>query len=112
MSANPDFEPAVGRYLRLDFQGRPHRLYVEEAGQGIPLVCLHTAGADGRQYRGLLNDAEITRAGSASSPSTCRGTASPRRPRAGSARSTSSPRAPTSTPSWPSSTRSASSSPW
>ena len=24
-------------------------------------MCLHTAGADGRQYRGLLNDAEITR---------------------------------------------------
>ena len=36
-------------------------LYFEEAGQGIPLVCLHTAGADGRQFRHLLNDAEITR---------------------------------------------------
>ena len=59
MSANPDFEPAVGRYLRLPIQGKPHRLYVEEAGAGIPLVCLHTAGADGRQYRGLMNDAEI-----------------------------------------------------
>src|SRR4030095_16765944 len=40
-------EPVVGRYLRLDFKGRPHRIYFEEAGQGIPLVCLHTAGADG-----------------------------------------------------------------
>ena len=29
--------------------------------QGIPLVCLHTAGADGRQYRALLNDPAITR---------------------------------------------------
>ncbi len=48
--------PSVGRYLRLDFNGRPHRLYFEEAGQGIPLLCLHTAGADGRQYRELLND--------------------------------------------------------
>jgi pimeloyl-ACP methyl ester carboxylesterase len=57
----PVIEPVVGRYLRLDFNGRPHRLYFEEAGQGIPLVCLHTAGADGRQYRALLNDAEITR---------------------------------------------------
>ncbi len=54
-------EPIVGRYLRLDFKGKPHRLYFEEAGQGIPLVCLHTAGADGRQYRALLNDAEITK---------------------------------------------------
>ena len=58
---SPVIEPVIGRYLRLDFKGRPHRLYFEEAGQGIPLVCLHTAGADGRQYRALLNDAEITR---------------------------------------------------
>jgi pimeloyl-ACP methyl ester carboxylesterase len=57
----PVIEPIVGRYLRLDFNGRPHRLYFEEAGQGIPLVCLHTAGADGRQYRALLNDPEVTR---------------------------------------------------
>ena len=56
----PTIEPIVGRYLRLDFDGRPHRIYFEEAGQGIPLLCLHTAGADGRQYRALLNDAEIT----------------------------------------------------
>jgi pimeloyl-ACP methyl ester carboxylesterase len=56
----PVLEPVVGRYLRLDFNGRPHRIYFEEAGQGIPLLCLHTAGADGRQYRELLNDAAIT----------------------------------------------------
>jgi pimeloyl-ACP methyl ester carboxylesterase len=54
-----NFEPAVGRYLRLDIAGKPHRLYVEQAGEGIPLVCLHTAGADGRQYRGLMNDPGI-----------------------------------------------------
>lgn len=57
----PMIEPAIGRYLRLDLNGLPHRIYFEEAGEGIPLVCLHTAGADGRQYRALLNDAEITR---------------------------------------------------
>jgi pimeloyl-ACP methyl ester carboxylesterase len=57
----PTIEPIVGRYLRLDFNGRPHRLYFEEAGQGIPLVCLHTAGSDGRQYRALLNDPDITK---------------------------------------------------
>ena len=56
-----EYEPIVGRYLKLDLGGRPHRLYFEEAGQGIPLVCLHTAGADSRQCRHLLNDAEITR---------------------------------------------------
>jgi pimeloyl-ACP methyl ester carboxylesterase len=58
-TAKPLFEPAVGRYLRLDIAGRSHRLYVEEAGAGIPLLCLHTAGADGRQYRALMNDADV-----------------------------------------------------
>lgn len=61
----PTIEPVVGRYLRLDIKGKPHRIYFEEAGpgegKGVPLVCLHTAGADGRQYRALLNDREITR---------------------------------------------------
>lgn len=53
------FEPIIGRYLRLEMLGQPHRLYIEEAGQGIPLLCLHTAGADGRQYRALLNDPQV-----------------------------------------------------
>ena len=57
----PWIEPVTGRYLRLDFEGRPHRVYFEEAGEGIPLLCLHTAGADGRQFRALLNDGEVTR---------------------------------------------------
>ena len=57
---SPTIEPVTGRYLRIDFKGKPYRIYFEEAGHGIPLVCLHTAGADGRQYRELLNDAEIT----------------------------------------------------
>ena len=54
-------EPIVGRYGRIELEGRSHRLYFEEAGQGIPLLCLHTAGSDGRQYRAVLNDPEITR---------------------------------------------------
>jgi pimeloyl-ACP methyl ester carboxylesterase len=55
-----DFEPVIGRYLRFAFQGRDYRLFVEEAGRGIPLLCLHTAGSDSRQYRALMNDAAIT----------------------------------------------------
>jgi pimeloyl-ACP methyl ester carboxylesterase len=56
----PRFEPVTGRYLHLDLLGKPHRLYVEEAGEGIPLLCLHTAGSDGRQFRAILNDPGIT----------------------------------------------------
>lgn len=54
------FEPTVGRYLNARILGHQQRLYVEEAGEGVPLLCLHTAGADGRQYRGLMNDPAIT----------------------------------------------------
>lgn len=57
----PRIEPIVGRYLHLELEGRPHRLYFEEAGTGIPLVCLHTAGADGRQARHLMLDEDVTR---------------------------------------------------
>ena len=57
---NPRFEPISGRYLHLELLDKPHRLYVEEAGQGIPLLCLHTAGSDARQFRGLMNDERIT----------------------------------------------------
>ncbi len=81
-------DPIVGRYLHVTLQGRPHRLYFEEAGHGIPLVCLHTAGADGRQFRHLLTDAGDHRCASASSPSTCPGTASRRRRTAGRTRNT------------------------
>ncbi|MEM1306817.1 MAG: alpha/beta hydrolase [Pseudomonadota bacterium] len=53
-------DQAVGRYAHIDIGGRAHRIYFEEAGQGIPLLCLHTAGADARQYRHLLEDPDIT----------------------------------------------------
>jgi pimeloyl-ACP methyl ester carboxylesterase len=53
-------EPIVGRYLHLSIGGRDHRLYFEENGSGIPLVCLHTAASDGRQFRHILTDPDIT----------------------------------------------------
>jgi len=59
-TVEPVFEPIVGRYFELALDGQPHRLFVEEAGEGIPLLCLHTAGADSRQYRHLLNDRAVT----------------------------------------------------
>ena len=55
-----EIEPIVGRYMHLRLGGRPYRIYFEEAGRGIPLVCLHTAGADTRQYRHLMVDPAVT----------------------------------------------------
>src|SRR2546428_13261610 len=54
-------EPIVGRYAHISLDGRAHRIYYEEAGAGIPLFGLPTAGSDGRQWRAVLNDPEILR---------------------------------------------------
>lgn len=59
--AETEIEPVVGRYLRLNIEGIPYRIYFEEAGEGTPLLCLHTAGSDSRQYRAIMNDPEITK---------------------------------------------------
>ena len=53
-------EPITGRYLHLPVDDNNYRIYFEEAGRGIPLVCLHTAGAHSSQYRHLLCDPAIT----------------------------------------------------
>lgn len=55
----PEFEPITGRYLSIDIDGAAHRIFVEEAGEGVPLLCLHTAGADSRQYRHMMNDGAV-----------------------------------------------------
>ena len=47
-------DPIVGRYVYVQCEGKTYRTYYEEHGEGIPLVCLHTAGTDGRQYRHQL----------------------------------------------------------
>ncbi|MXZ33096.1 MAG: hypothetical protein F4Z20_07095, partial [Gammaproteobacteria bacterium] len=41
------FDAPVGRYVHLDLGGHDYRIYFEEAGQGIPLLLQHTAGANG-----------------------------------------------------------------
>jgi pimeloyl-ACP methyl ester carboxylesterase len=56
-----DFEPIVGRYLPVTIDEEEHRIFIKEAGNGIPLLCLHTAGNDSRQFRHIMNDAEITK---------------------------------------------------
>lgn len=54
-------EPITGRYVTVTVEGAPRRIYFEEAGRGRPVLCLHTAGADTRQWRHLMNDAEVTK---------------------------------------------------
>lgn len=50
----------VGRYVHLRIGGYDHRIYYEEAGQGIPLLLQHTAGCHGSQWRHLFEMPEIT----------------------------------------------------
>ncbi len=53
------FDAVIGRYLNCTLLGKQHRIYIEESGRGIPLLCLHTAGADSRQFRAIQNDPHI-----------------------------------------------------
>ncbi len=53
-------EPVIGRYLRLALGDEAYRIYFEESGAGVPLVCLHTAGAHSGQYRHLMCDPDVT----------------------------------------------------
>lgn len=61
LAADPfaDTDTAVGRYVRIEVDGVQHRVYYEEAGQGVPLLLQHTAGADSRQWRHFLADPEL-----------------------------------------------------
>lgn len=55
------FDSAIGRYVYIEVQGVEYRVYFEEAGAGIPMLLQHTAGADGRQWRHLLEDSGFQR---------------------------------------------------
>ena len=54
-------EPITGRYIYVPYEGEDYRVFYEEAGQGIPLVCLHTAGTDSREWRHQLCDPDMNR---------------------------------------------------
>jgi len=51
--------PIRGSYLTVQLDGHEQRIYVEQSGSGIPLICQHTAGTDGRQWRHLQEDEEV-----------------------------------------------------
>ncbi|MDQ1632925.1 MAG: hypothetical protein QOC80_2897 [Frankiaceae bacterium] len=52
--------PVIGRYVTFDVDGTEYKVFYLENGTGQPLVCQHTAGCHNHQYRGLLEDDEIT----------------------------------------------------
>ena len=60
-SAAGAVEPIAGRYASIEIEGRPHRIYFEQAGAGRDLLFLHTAGSDTRQFHRLMNDAALLR---------------------------------------------------
>jgi pimeloyl-ACP methyl ester carboxylesterase len=59
-TATTRFDSPVGRYVHVDLDGHDHRIYFEEAGQGIPLLVQHTAGSHGVQWRHLFEEPRIT----------------------------------------------------
>jgi len=57
---NGTHESIDGQYVWLEFDGEMYRTYYDVAGDGdTPLVLLHTAGADSREYRHLLEHDEL-----------------------------------------------------
>jgi pimeloyl-ACP methyl ester carboxylesterase len=54
------YEGITGKYVYVKVRGIEYRVYYEENGKGIPIVCQHTAGADGQQWRHFINDGEVT----------------------------------------------------
>ncbi|WP_331232310.1 alpha/beta fold hydrolase [Natronorarus salvus] len=65
VSSPRDFEHSVHEainagFVWLEFEGEKYRTYYETAGNGdIPLVLLHTASADSRQYRHIMNNERL-----------------------------------------------------
>ena len=56
------FDSVVGRYMYIDIRGVQHRVYFEEAGSGpVTLILQHTAAADNRQWRHLMEDPDFQR---------------------------------------------------
>ncbi|WP_424629913.1 alpha/beta fold hydrolase [Bradyrhizobium sp. SYSU BS000235] len=48
-----------GRWHEVTIRGVAHEIYAETAGEGTPILFLHTAGADSRQFIAQLSDTEL-----------------------------------------------------
>lgn len=49
-----------GGYVSVELGGVAHDIFHEWAGQGRDVLCLHTAGADGRQFHRLMANPRLT----------------------------------------------------
>jgi len=49
-----------GGYVPVTVGGVTYLIYYETAGTGRDVLCMHTAGSDGRQFHGLMADERIT----------------------------------------------------
>lgn len=49
-----------GGYVPVTVGGITYQVYYESAGSGQDVLCMHTAGADGRQFHGLMADPGVT----------------------------------------------------
>jgi pimeloyl-ACP methyl ester carboxylesterase len=54
------FDRIKGNYVYIVVQDVEYRVFFEENGSGIPLLCQHSAGTDGQQWRHILNDGDFT----------------------------------------------------
>ena len=60
-AAGPDpVPPAIGAYVPVRVGTAEYTIYYETAGAGRDLLCLHTAGADARQFHRLMADPRLT----------------------------------------------------
>ncbi len=48
-----------GSYIPVSVGGVTYQIYYETAGTGRDVLCMHTAGSDGRQFHGLMADRRI-----------------------------------------------------
>ena len=55
-----NISPVTGHYVTVEVDGLQYKVFYLENGTGQPLVCQHTAGCHNHQWRGLLEDEDIT----------------------------------------------------
>jgi pimeloyl-ACP methyl ester carboxylesterase len=55
-----EISPVTGHYVTVEVDDLRYKVFYLENGTGRPLVCQHTAGCHNHQWRGLLEDPELT----------------------------------------------------